>query len=521
MKQKYIARQGIMILNQLALIGFLCSMKAIGAAVPMENIAHIALLSVLFWDAYYVSIQNVKGNQVLSLFTILLILFGWHFGFSLFREYPIVDAVSIAILPICLYQLVNFVQAFLFQGANYKERKFFLYGTAILCLAATISYFIDKEFFYRIYNIQCLVSFVWCVVIVTIHRERVWFVLRNQKNQLIFAMIIVLFPFVCYTIAFSQKANYVEHMGLYLIVMLAFVSIHSIIFGINHRLKPSFLLNEFVLAALFPVFLACFVLLAWLFDLSVLTFVTLLYFLVFWGLIYHLLLFWKASKPGDKNQAVFPSFYKYTVAQLKHEETLRKEFSNYLHDDILQDILSMKNLVYKAEQKEVQQLLEDILRKLTISIRSQMQAYHPKLLQNLTFKENLQNVLDSIINNGDTAIKLDCRNDILLVEPYTMLITRFARELTVNSLKHSQATRIDVKLQQEHNIIILTVSDNGIGFSISSEEYSLHHGLTSIQDQVTFLSGRMTIKSNLGGGTIIRIMIPMKGDESYASFVGR
>ena len=114
--------------------------------------------------------------------------------------------------------------------------------------------------------------------------------------------------------------------------------------------------------------------------------------------IYRLLLFWQASKLDNYASDAVPSFYEYTVAQLKHEEALRKEFTNYLHDDILQDILSMKNLLHKAGKPEVQQLLDDTLRKLTSSIRSQMQAYHPKLLKNLTFKENLQSVLDSILS---------------------------------------------------------------------------------------------------------------------------
>ena len=208
--------------------------------------------------------------------------------------------------------------------------------------------------------------------------------------------------------------------------------------------------------------------------------------LVLCGLIYRLLLFWKASKLGNYTSDAIPSFYEFTVAQLRHEEALRKEFTNYLHDDILQDLLSMKNLVRKAGQIEIQQLLEDTLRKLTSSIRSQMQAYHPKLLKNLTFKENLQSVLDSITNDNDTLIALNCKDDIFIVEPYTMLICRFARELAVNALKHSQATRIDVMLQQENDIIILQVSDNGAGFSPPPDNHSIHHGLASIQEQVSF-----------------------------------
>lgn len=170
MKRKYMVRQSLMILNQLLLIVFLCVMNTIGADIPAENIVHIVLLTFLFWDGYYISGKNVKGNPVLSQFAILLVLFGWHFGLSLFGSYSLADMASVVILPICLYQLVNFVQAFLFQGANYKGRKVFLSGIAILCFVATISFFLNREWFYILYNIQFLVSFVWCIAISVIHR---------------------------------------------------------------------------------------------------------------------------------------------------------------------------------------------------------------------------------------------------------------------------------------------------------------------------------------------------------------
>ena len=521
MKRKYMVRQGLMILNQLLLIVFLCVMNTIGATIPAENIVHIVLLTFLFWDGYYISGKDIKGNPVLSQFAILLVLFGWHFGLSLFGSYPLADTASVVMLPICLYQLMNFVQAFLFQGANYKGRRVFLSGTAILCFTATLSFFIDRESFYILYNIQFLVSFAWCIAISVIHRKRVWFVLRSQRKQLLFSAIFVLLPFICYVTAFSRKENYVEQMGLYLIVMLTFVSIHSIIFRANHQQKPFFSLSWPTTAVFLLLCIASFVLIVWLFGLPILTAITLLYLLVFCGLLYRLLLFWKASRSENNASEAVPSFYEYTIAQLKHEEALRKEFTNYLHDDILQDLLSMKNLVRKAGQIEIQQLLEDTLRKLTSSIRSQMQAYHPKLLKNLTFKENLQSVLDSITNDSDTLIALDCKDDIFLVEPYTMLICRFARELAVNALKHSHAARIDVRLQQENDMIILQVSDNGAGFSTPPEDHSIHHGLASIQEQVSFLNGKMTVKENPDGGTNVSIFIPMKGDESYARFVGR
>ena len=62
MKRKYMLRQGLMILNQLLLIVFLCVMNTIEATIPAENIVHIVLLTFLFWDGYNISGKNVKGN---------------------------------------------------------------------------------------------------------------------------------------------------------------------------------------------------------------------------------------------------------------------------------------------------------------------------------------------------------------------------------------------------------------------------------------------------------------------------
>ena len=357
-KRKYMIRQGLMILNQLFLIVFLCVMNTVGAKIPAENTVHIILLTLLFFDGYYISGKNLKRNPVLSKFAILLVVFGWHFGLSLFSAYPLADAASIVILPICLYQLVNFVQAFLFQGANYKGRKLFLSGIVAICFTATISFFFDRVWFYALYNIQFIVSFGWCIAISAIHHKRVWFVLRSQRKQLLFSVIFVLLPFICYTAVFFRKENYVEQMGLYLIVILTFVSIHSIIFRAKSQ-KPFFALSQPTIAIFLFGCIASFILIVWWFGLPILTAVTLLYLLVFCGLIYRLLLFWQASKLDNYASDAVPSFYEYTVAQLKHEEALRKEFTNYLHDDILQDILSMKNLLHKAGKPEVQQLLDD------------------------------------------------------------------------------------------------------------------------------------------------------------------
>lgn len=52
-----------------------------------------------------------------------------------------------------------------------------------------------------------------------------------------------------------------------------------------------------------------FLLTIWLFDLPILTVITLIYLLVFWVLLYRLLLFWKAGKLEDNTSDEVSSFY--------------------------------------------------------------------------------------------------------------------------------------------------------------------------------------------------------------------
>jgi len=75
----------------------------------------------------------------------------------------------------------------------------------------------------------------------------------------------------------------------------------------------------------------------------------------------------------------------------------------------------MKNLIRKASQPDVGRLLEETLQKLMVSIRSQMQFYHPAFSNALTFRENLQAALDSIQRESGTVLSLDCADTVFMM----------------------------------------------------------------------------------------------------------
>lgn len=84
---------------------------------------------------------------------------------------------------------------------------------------------------------------------------------------------------------------------------------------------------------------------------------------------------------------------------------------------------------------------------------------------------------------------------------------RIAREALHNVLKHAQATRVELRLEQYDSELLLEVRDDGIGFDAGCA-FPGHLGLCSMEERATHLGGTFTLESTPGRGTCIRVRIP-------------
>jgi signal transduction histidine kinase len=82
------------------------------------------------------------------------------------------------------------------------------------------------------------------------------------------------------------------------------------------------------------------------------------------------------------------------------------------------------------------------------------------------------------------------------------------KEALNNALRHGQPgeVRIGMALEQEH--IILTVADDGRGFS---QPDRAGHGLANMRKRVERLGGRFSLESEPGHGTRVRFEVPLSG----------
>ena len=97
-------------------------------------------------------------------------------------------------------------------------------------------------------------------------------------------------------------------------------------------------------------------------------------------------------------------------------------------------------------------------------------------------------------------------------------IYRLIQEALSNVTKHAEATRVWVGIGFQQDQLQLSVKDNGKGFhnnfNIDSKLHfaddQTHYGLIGMHERVELIEGTIDIQSEVGRGTDIKIVIPLK-----------
>ena len=488
---------------------------AIGSGVPL-------LISCLMLiDVTYISSCNIRESKVMNLFCGLLALDSWYLLLSV-EEGGIEQIILTALHPIICYLSIKFILMFLFQGSGYKFRKATNLLLFVTCINSLVGIAISGRAFACLYGIQFLAGWLSFFFVLTYHRKRVVFVLKSEWKCILFSVIVITIFFIAYCIATINVKNHIANFGIYLPMLLFLMSIHGIVIKGHGNYPLSTVFNKRETAQILCLSLFALGLMVVFMgggDKELFVAINALF-----SFIYICNIVLGLSLKQGKNRIIKESKYKSALRQLQQEELLKTEFANFLHDDVLQDLLSIKNMMTKAHRPNIQDIIIETLDNLNTHIREQMQDYHPVILKNLTVKENYQNLIETISQSfpqRNIVISFDCSDTLFLVEPYNVLIYRLLKELLSNVFKHSNGNRAWVMLTQENSIIELSVSDDGnaVPDILIAADKEKHKGIASITEQVNKMDGSIIISENTPHGICIQITMPMKGDASYQYFV--
>jgi signal transduction histidine kinase len=205
------------------------------------------------------------------------------------------------------------------------------------------------------------------------------------------------------------------------------------------------------------------------------------------------------------------------------QEDERKRVARELHDELGQSLgglaltaEAMEKLIASDPERALGQLGH--IRKLVTETTDQMYelilALRPSVLDDLGLAAAVKTQAERVLAGTSVSFDLDDAHltGRLTPEIETALYRVFQEALT-NVVRHAEAKQVRITLARRSNSFEGEIVDDGKGFDPSTIQVDGHSpqglGLLGMQERVTQCSGRMEVISEPGGGTRLRIRIPL------------
>ncbi|WP_232336721.1 GAF domain-containing sensor histidine kinase [Planococcus lenghuensis] len=207
----------------------------------------------------------------------------------------------------------------------------------------------------------------------------------------------------------------------------------------------------------------------------------------------------------------------------------RNRIAQDIHDGIAQTlagaIMKLDTAAKKISSRpaDARQLVissNDVLRDGLKEVRNSIYALRPMPTEELGLHAAIERKIEEFARNGPggPAISFSVRGAQQQLSLLTeKVIFSVIQESIQNSLKHANATKIDVLLRYQREEIFLKIKDNGIGFSLyeamTKAMKEPHYGIIQMNESAAKIGAALQISNSGETGTEIIMRIPKMGLE--------
>lgn len=199
-----------------------------------------------------------------------------------------------------------------------------------------------------------------------------------------------------------------------------------------------------------------------------------------------------------------------SAIEIQDEE--RKRFAADLHDEIgggistiLLSISKLKKEAIKdtnvgTQSDTIRNQLNDLLKK----TREISYNIMPPTLEDFGLHEALSDVCYTISEADTIAIDYEWNGDEKRLNfSQELALYRIIKEVLVNVVKHANATKVGITIDNTSESFKLLLQDNGNGFDTKATKKGA--GLRNIKDRALILGAKLAISSELKKGTMVRL----------------
>lgn len=195
----------------------------------------------------------------------------------------------------------------------------------------------------------------------------------------------------------------------------------------------------------------------------------------------------------------------------------RQRLARELHDAVSQQLFAISMTATAVSRtierdweraKRQVQLIEEMASVAQSEMRALLLHLRPVHLDGKNLGQALTALVDELKQKVPMTITLEVDNTIVLQPNAEDHLFRIAQEALSNTLRHSKAESMDIRLLQSGNQVHMSLQDSGIGFDLEAKKQT-SYGLLTMEERVNELGGSLQMISKPGEGTVIHIWVPI------------
>jgi signal transduction histidine kinase len=203
------------------------------------------------------------------------------------------------------------------------------------------------------------------------------------------------------------------------------------------------------------------------------------------------------------------------LIQIQEDE--RSRIARELHDDLGQSLTALKMdvgglLALTREAAAVAPLHERIIRTLDATVTA-VQRISSELRPSILDDLGLIAAIESEGHLFETRTGIECELSLPQELPIDVsratAIYRIVQEALTNVARHSNATRVEIRLRSRPDEILIEVRDDGRGITEREVNAADSLGLTGIRERADLLGGSVRFEGVPERGTIVSVRIPL------------
>jgi signal transduction histidine kinase len=206
----------------------------------------------------------------------------------------------------------------------------------------------------------------------------------------------------------------------------------------------------------------------------------------------------------------------------------RERISQDLHDGILQSLYAIglglegcKPLIRQHAESVAEQFITTLdqaighLNQVMGELRNFIAGLESQVIQGGDFPTALRTMVRAMASASSVTctVRINDAAARRLSTEQALHVINIVREGLSNALRHSQAKRITVSLQQLIRSVRLTITDDGVGFHERSVQ-GVGHGLANMAARAQKVHGSLVLRSKPLKGT--KIVLDVQKDTTYA-----